>query len=136
MRNTMPPTVEAQEQIPLDVLSEKLQLSKQTLVRWVDRHLVDASLGWRINAHNEEERVIEVEPDSLDTLLDFASDYRSDLVSRTEARRILKVIDRREVKRLLRADEVVSRDIDGETRILVGSIEDYLMRLEEEQGSA
>lgn len=118
------------DQIPLEALSRRLQLSQQTLVRWVDRHLVDARLGWRINDLNQEERYIEVPQASLSSLESFASTYRSDVVSRTDARRILKVIDRRQVKRLIRTNEVESREVDGETHILVGSLEDYLMGLE------
>lgn len=130
MYNTLIDTAVEAERMPLESLSRRLQLSQQTLVRWVDRHLVDARLGWRINGSNEEERFIEVQPDSLSALEEFARAYRSDFVSRTEARRILKVIDRRKVKRLMRSEQVESREVDGETCILVGSIEDYLMGLE------
>ncbi|HEX7072001.1 MAG TPA: hypothetical protein VF190_14405 [Rhodothermales bacterium] len=118
------------QRIPLEVLSHRLGLSQQTLVRWVDRHLVDARLGWRLNGSNQEERFIEVLPDSLSALEKFAKGYREDTVSRSEARRILKVIDRRKVKSLLRSEQVQSREVDGETCILVGSLEDYLIGLE------
>ena len=130
MGNVIVDGADVAERIPLESLSRRLRLSQQTLVRWVDRHLVDARLGWRINGSNQEERFIEVQPESLSALEEFALSYRSDVVSRTEARRILKVIDRRMVKRLLRAEEVETREVDGETCILVGSIEDYLIGLE------
>jgi hypothetical protein len=124
------------QRIPLEVLSHRLGLSQQTLVRWVDRHLVEARLGWRINGSNKEERFIEVQADSLSALESFAKDYRDDVVSRSEARRILKVIDRRKVKSLLRSEQVQSREVDGETCILVGSLEDYLIGLEAPVGRA
>ena len=136
MYNPLTGNETAAERIPLEVLSHRLGLSQQTLVRWVDRHLIDANLGWRINPKNEEERFIEVLPESLVALEAFAREYRSDLVSRTEARRILKVVDHRQVKRLLRAEEVESREVNGETFILVGSLEDYLMGLESHVGHA
>ena len=124
------------ERIPLEALSQRLRLSQQTLVRWVDRHLVDARLGWRINERNAEERFIEVPPESLRALEAFAREYRLDVVSRTEARQILKMIDRRKLKRMLRAEEVEAREVDGEMCILVGSIEDYLMNMESPVGRA
>lgn len=124
------------ERMPLEMLSRRLRLSQQTLVRWVDRHLVDARLGWRLNDQNQEERFIEVLPDSLSALETFAQEYRLDVVSRTEARQILKVIDARKIKRLLRTEEVQTCEVDGETCILVGSLEDYLMNLESHVGRA
>lgn len=113
--------------LPLEAVSRRVRLSQQTLARWVDRHLVDAALGWRINERNEEERTIQLTPASLAALEGIASAYRSDVVTRTEARRILKVVDRAVIKRLLRAEEVECREVNGETCILVGSLEDYLM---------
>ena len=122
--------------MPLEMLSRRLRLSQQTLVRWVDRHLVDARLGWRLNEKNQEERFIEVLPDSLSALETFAREYRSDVVSRTEARQILKIVDPRKIKRLLRTEEVMACEVDGETCIVVGSLEDYLMGLELHVGQA
>ncbi len=60
--------------MPLDDLSEHLQLSKQTIVRWVDRHLVDADLYWSLSESNEEIRMIDLSDDTLDFLEDFAAD--------------------------------------------------------------
>lgn len=120
------------EELSLDELSEKLQISKQTLVRWVDRHLIKASLGWSLTDENEEIRVIELNPETLDFLETFADDYRSDLVTRTEARRIMKKIDRKKVKKMIRAGDIVAVEVDDEVKIVVGSIEDYLRSQEEE----
>jgi len=114
----------------LDELSERLQLSKQTIVRWVDRHLIDADLYWTLSDDNREVRMIEMTDDTLDFVEDFASDYREDVVSRTEARRILKQIDRKKIKKLIRAGDVKDVEVDEETRIVVGSLEDYLMERE------
>jgi hypothetical protein len=116
----------------LDELSERLQLSKQTIVRWVDRHLIDADLYWTLSDDNREVRMIEMTDDTLDFVEDFASDYREDVVSRTEARRILKQIDRKKIKKLIRAGDVKDVEVDEETRIVVGSLEDYLMERERE----
>lgn len=116
----------------LDELSERLQLSKQTIVRWVDRHLIDADLYWTLSDDNREVRMIEMTDDTLDFVEDFASDYREDVVSRTEARRILKQIDRKKIKKLIRAGDVKDVEVDDETRIVVGSLEDYLMERERE----
>lgn len=118
--------------IPLDELSEELQVSKQTLVRWVDRHLVDAELYWALSDDNEEVRMIELSDGTMDFLKSFAAEYREDVVSRTEARRILKQIDRKKIKKLIRAGDIKDVEVDEETRIVVGSIEDYLMSREEE----
>jgi DNA invertase Pin-like site-specific DNA recombinase len=119
--------------IPLDDLSQQLQLSKLTLVRWVDRHLIDAELYWALSDENEEVRMIELSDQTLDFLASFAEEYREDVVSRTEARRILKQIDRKKIKKLIRAGDVEDVEVDEETRIVVGSLEDYLMSREREE---
>jgi hypothetical protein len=119
--------------MPLDELSEHLQISKQTLVRWTDRHLIDADLYWSLSDTNEEIRMIDVTDETLDFLEDFAADYRDDVVSRTEARRILKQIDRKKIKKLIRAGDVEDVEVDEETRVVVGSLEDYLMEREREE---
>jgi len=116
--------------MPLDELSDRLQLSKQTIVRWVDRHLIDADLHWTLSDNNEEVRMIEISPQTMDFVESFAAEYREDVVSRTEARRILKQIDRKKIKKLIRAGDVKDVEVDEETRIVVGSIEDYLMARE------
>lgn len=126
-----PSEVQAAQAIPLDELSERLQLSRQTLVRWVDRHLVDATLEWMLNDDNKEIRVIKLTEEALSHLHAFATDYREDVVTPTQARRILKVIDRKQVKRMIRAKDVTTVEIEGEKRIIVGSIEDYLRSQEE-----
>lgn len=118
--------------IPLDELSEEIQLSKQTIVRWVDRHLIDAELHWALSEENEEVRMIELSDQTMEFLRSFAADYREDVVSRTEARRILKQIDRKKIKKLIRAGDIKDVEVDDETRIVVGSIEDYLMSREED----
>ena len=112
--------------IPLDELSDDVKLSKQTIVRWIDRHLIEASLDWTLSEDNEEVRTIEISEDSLNFLRSFAEEYREDVVSRTEARHILKQIDRKKIKKLIRAGDVKDVEVDEETRIVVGSIEDYL----------
>ena len=119
--------------LPLDELSEQLQVSKQTLVRWVDRHLIDANLYWSLSEENEEVRMIELSDQTMDYLERFAAEYRDDVVSRTEARRILKQIDRKKIKKLIRAGDIEDVEVDEETRIVVGSIEDYLMSREEDE---
>jgi hypothetical protein len=118
--------------MPLNELSDHLQISKQTLVRWTDRHLIDADLYWSLSDTNEEIRMIDVSDETLDFLEDFAADYREDVVSRTEARRILKQIDRKKIKKLIRAGDVEDVEVDEETRVVVGSLEDYLMDREQE----
>ncbi|PSQ86257.1 MAG: hypothetical protein BRD42_05825 [Bacteroidetes bacterium QS_3_64_15] len=118
--------------MPLDELSDHLQISKQTLVRWTDRHLIDADLYWSLSDTNEEIRMIDVSDETLGFLEDFAADYREDVVSRTEARRILKQIDRKKIKKLIRAGDVEDVEVDEETRVVVGSLEDYLMDREQE----
>jgi DNA-binding MarR family transcriptional regulator len=117
--------------IPLDELSAELQLSKQTIVRWVDRHLIDADLYWTLNDENEEVRMIDITDQTFDFLESFAAEYREDVVSRTEARRILKQIDRKKIKKLIRAGDVEDVEVDDETRIVVGSLEDYLIAREQ-----
>lgn len=117
----------------LDELSEHLQLSKQTLVRWTDRHLIDADLYWSLSDSNEEIRMIDLTDETLGFLENFAADYREDVVSRTEARRILKQIDRKKIKKLIRAGDVEDVEVDEETRVVVGSLEDYLMEREREE---
>ncbi|MDX1545956.1 MAG: hypothetical protein R3247_03160, partial [Rhodothermales bacterium] len=62
----------------------------------------------------------------------FASEYRQGYVTRREARRILKMIDRKRVKKMVRAGDIETAEIDEETKVLVGSIEDYL--IEHERG--
>ena len=122
----------------LDTLSERLKISKQTLVRWVDRHLIDANLGWALSDENNEVRVIELSEDTLEFLESFAKDYREDTVTRTEARRILKKIDRKKIKKMIRAEDILAVEVDEEVKIVVGSIEDYLIsqeQTEEEEGA-
>ncbi|PEN15236.1 hypothetical protein CRI94_02860 [Longibacter salinarum] len=119
--------------MPLDELSDRLKLSKQTIVRWVDRHLIDAELHWALSDDNEEVRMIEISPQTMDFVESFAAEYREDVVSRTEARRILKQIDRKKIKKLIRAGDVKDVEVDEETRIVVGSIEDYLMARERDE---
>jgi len=122
--------------MPLNELSEHLQLSKQTIVRWTDRHLIDADLYWTLSEENNEIRMIDLTDDTLEFLEDFAADYRDDVVSRTEARRILKQIDRKKIKKLIRAGDVEDVEVDDETRVVVGSLEDYLMEREREEEEA
>lgn len=122
------------QEFELDTLSETVRISKQTLVRWVDRGLIDAELDWSISKANEELRLIRIAPRSLDFLRGFAEEYREDTVSRTEARRILKMIDRSQVQKLLRQGDLTSKKVDDETRVVIGSVEDYLMELEHAEG--
>jgi ubiquinone biosynthesis protein UbiJ len=119
------------EQLELDSLSRSLRISKQTLVRWSDRGLIDASLAWGISDSNEQLRLIQISPRSLSFLRQFAEEYRADTVTRTEARQILKVIDRDQVQRLIRQGSIEATRVNGETRVRVGSVEDYLIELEE-----
>lgn len=77
--------------------------------------------------------MIDLSDDTIDFLEDFAADYRDDVVSRTEARRILKQIDRKKIKKLIRAGDVKDVEVDDETRVVVGSLEDYLMQREREE---
>ena len=122
-------TADAQT-LRLDELSEALRISRQTLVRWTDRGLIDAALDWGVSDENEELRLIQLTQSTLDFLEGFAGEYREDTVSRTEARRLLKLIDRNQVQKLIRQGSIKARKIKGETRVSVGSVEDYLMTLE------
>ncbi len=124
------------EHLVLDELSEALRISKQTLVSWTDRGLIDASLDWGLSDANEELRLIHISPASLDFLRGFADEYRNDTVTRTEARRLLKLIDRNQVQRLIRQGSIKAKKIKGETRVSVGSVEDYLIELETPAESA
>ena len=116
----------------LDELSEALRISRQTLVRWTDRGLIDADLDWGVDDANTETRLIQLKDETLDFLRGFAGEYRDDTVSRTEARRLLKLIDRNQVQKLIRQGSIKARKVKGETRVSVGSVEDYLMSLEHE----
>lgn len=126
----MATTTDDRKKLRLDELSEAIRISRQTLVRWTDRGLIDADLGWGVSDDNEETRLIEVDQSTVDFLEGFASEYREDTVSRTEARRLLKLIDRNQVQKLIRQGSIKARKIKGETRVSVGSVEDYLMTLE------
>jgi len=118
------------QEFELDKLSEDVSISKQTLVRWADRGLINAELDWSISDDNDEVRLIRIAPRSLDFLKTFAEEYRDDTVTRTEARRILKMIDRSQVQKLLRQGDLTARKVNDETRVVIGSVEDYLMGLE------
>ncbi len=115
----------------LDELSEAIRISRQTLVRWTDRGLINAELDWGVSAANAQTRLMKISDSSLDFLRGFADEYRDDTVSRTEARRLLKLIDRNQVQKLIRQGSIKARKVKGETRVSVGSVEDYLMTLEE-----
>ncbi len=115
----------------LDELSEAIRISRQTLVRWTDRGLIEAELDWGVSAANAQTRLMKISDSSLDFLRGFADEYRDDTVSRTEARRLLKLIDRNQVQKLIRQGSIKARKVKGETRVSVGSVEDYLMTLEE-----
>ena len=115
----------------LDELSEAIRISRQTLVRWTDRGLINAELDWGVSDANAETRLIQISEASLDFIRGFADEYRDDTVSRTEARRLLKLIDRNQVQKLIRQGSITARKVKGETRVSVGSVEDYLMTLEE-----
>ncbi len=122
------------EEFALEQLSEELQISQQTLVRWVDRHLIDGTLAWNLTDDNEEVRVISLRKDKMDDIRAFAADYREGHVTRREARRILKMIDRNRIKKMVRTGDIETVEVDDETHVLVGSIEDYLINLEAERG--
>ena len=124
---------DARKTLRLDELSEALRISRQTLVRWTDRGLINADLGWGVSDSNQETRLIEVDESTIEFLEGFAGEYREDTVSRTEARRLLKLIDRNQVQKLIRQGSIKARKIKGETRVSVGSVEDYLMTLEVEE---
>ena len=115
----------------LDELSEAIRISRQTLVRWTDRGLISAELDWGVSDANAQTRLIQISEASLDFLRGFADEYRDDTVSRTEARRLLKLIDRNQVQKLIRQGSITARKVKGETRVSVGSVEDYLMTLED-----
>ncbi|HEX9952536.1 MAG TPA: hypothetical protein VGB53_12265 [Rubricoccaceae bacterium] len=115
----------------LDELSEDIRISRQTLVRWTDRGLINAELDWGVSDANAQTRLIQISEASLDFLRGFADEYRDDTVSRTEARRLLKLIDRNQVQKLIRQGSITARKVKGETRVSVGSVEDYLMTLED-----
>lgn len=66
----------------------------------------------------------------------FATEYRQDTVSRTEARRILRDIDRSQVKRLIRLGDFETKEEGDEVRVVVGSIEDYLREREQSEPEA
>ncbi len=117
----------------LDELSEAIRISRQTLVRWTDRGLIEADLDWGVSDQNQELRLIALTQSTVDFLEGFAGEYREDTVSRTEARRLLKLIDRNQVQKLIRQGSIKAKKIKGETRVSVGSVEDYLMTLEEEE---
>ena len=124
--------VDAQK-LRLDELSEAIRISRQTLVRWTDRGLIQAELGWGISDDNAETRLIQITPPTREFLESFSAEYREDTVSRTEARRLLKLIDRNQVQKLIRQGSIKARKVKGETRVSVGSVEDYLMTLEESE---
>lgn len=117
-------------QMSLNELSDEVRISCQTLVSWADRHLIDAELGWELDDDNAEVRVIRINETTRGFLRSFASEYRDDTVSRPEARRLLKKIDPRNVKRLIRSGDVQTVRLEDELRIVIGSIEDYLMERE------
>jgi RecJ-like exonuclease len=122
----MPRTTTSKE-FRLEELSSRLQVSKQTLVRWTDRHLLDASLRWGLTEENEEVHFIELNEATLDFLESFVERYREEVVSKKEARRILKEIDKKKVNKMINKEKLEVTKIDGETRIVVGSIEDFLI---------
>lgn len=111
----------------LEELSIRLQVSRQTIVRWIDRHLLDASLRWGLTEENEEVHFIELDQATLDFLESFVDRYREEVVSKKEARRILKEIDKKKVNKMINKEKLEVTKIDGETRIVVGSIEDFLI---------
>lgn len=113
-------------ELPLNELSDRLQVSKQTIVRWIDRHLLDADLRWGLTDENEEVHLIQLTDESLEFLESFVDQYREELVSKKEARRILKEIDKKKVNKMINKEKLEVTKIDGETRITVGSIEDFL----------
>lgn len=117
-------------EMPLDELSANVRISKQTLVTWSDRGLIDAEMDWGVGPGNTAVRLIRISPSSMEFIRSFAAEYREDTVSRTEARRLLKLIDRNQVQRLVRQGRVNTRRVEGETRLDVGSVEDYLRTLE------
>ncbi|MEM0962424.1 MAG: hypothetical protein AAGK21_07830 [Bacteroidota bacterium] len=129
----MTETITDRQTLRLDELSEAIRISRQTLVRWTDRGLIEADLDWGVSEDNQETRLIELTPSTVEFLEGFAGEYREDTVSRTEARRLLKLIDRNQVQKLIRQGSIKARKVKGETRVSVGSVEDYLMTLEESE---
>ena len=123
--------IPAASTLRLDELSEAIRISRQTLVRWTDRGLIEAELDWGVSDANAQTRLMKISDSSLDFIRGFAGEYRDDTVSRTEARRLLKLIDRNQVQKLIRQGSITARKVKGETRVSVGSVEDYLMTLEE-----
>ncbi len=119
--------------MPLQRLSDQIRVSAQTLVQWIDRHLVEAELDWTISPDNHEVRTIRIEESTLGFLNSFAEEYRDETVSRTEARRLLKKIDPRNVKRLIRSGDITTVQVDDDVRIVIGSIEDYLIERDREE---
>lgn len=115
------------EEIPLIALSEELQISIQTLLRWVDRRVIDGSVRWTLTDDNEERRLIEIRKNKREEINAFAEEYRKSAVTHKEAGRILKRIDRKRIKRLVRTGQLEAVEVDETTMVLVGSIEDYLM---------
>ena len=126
---------DASRTLLLDELSEALRISRQTIVTWADRGLIEAELDWGLSKANVEQRLIRITDGSLDFLRAFADEYRQDTVSRTEARRLLKLIDRNQVQRLIRQGSITTRNVQGETRVDVGSVEDYLRQHEASPGA-
>ncbi|HYE97032.1 MAG TPA: hypothetical protein VD962_12560 [Rubricoccaceae bacterium] len=126
---------DASRTLLLDELSEALRISRQTIVTWADRGLIEAELDWGLSKANVEQRLIRITDGSLDFLRAFADEYRQDTVSRTEARRLLKLIDRNQVQRLIRQGSITTRKVQGETRVDVGSVEDYLRQHEASPGA-
>ena len=124
-------TTDDRQTLRLDELSEAIRISRQTLVRWTDRGLINADLDWGVSDDNAETRLIQLDQSTIEFLEGFAGEYREDTVSRTEARRLLKLIDRNQVQKLIRQGSIKARKIKGETRVSVGSVEDYLMTLED-----
>jgi len=122
--------VGAVQELVLDELSDGVRISRQTLVTWVDRGLIEATLDWGSGPAGNPLRLIRISDTSLEFVRTFAAEYREDTVSRTESRRLLKLIDRNQVQRLVRRGLVRTRAVGGETRLDVGSIEDYLRSLE------
>ena len=49
---------------------------------------------------------------------------------------MLKLIDRNQVQKLIRQGSIKAKKIKGETRVSVGSVEDYLRTLEEDETPA
>lgn len=118
------------EVIPLELLSQELRVSMQTLLRWVDRRVIDGSVRWVLTDDNEELRVIDIRKDRHSEIEAFAKEYRQSAVTHKQARRILKMIDRKRVQRLVQKGDLEAVETDHEKKMRVGSIEDYLMGLE------